>query len=1334
MPLKPGLLCILFLFTFHANGIKDINSQETVANLKRTHSGHLIEILRTTKPSSNIRSIFELERHRTKRSAFFHTGVKVCPQETIKEIIASHQAYYKLRVCQEAVWEAFRVFLDRIPDTAEYQRWVTTCQQQSLCIADLARNFSSSQEHLDMVQRRVHLRDEKLAERVVKPEPVTEKVPETTTGSKETFTSTLEVSRPDDTVPNEIVNDTKVPDKDLELANTVPEQLVDQVVEFSVTLVDQGYSELLSDSDSPQYQDLTQTLYDQMLHVLNKLPGFKEIRVLGFRENKDNAGSEGVSVRYAAVFEIISSDYSNIGDEIMDPMRYDEKTIVSVSNLRELIAKALHEEKSLLLDLDSINLEPDIMIQSASTATPESELEPDSHNELTLSTENPALEVDKPRLDLPVDPSEKDNALETLLGATTENQLKEKESKEEATGQSTTDSIALTEPTHSVMPTVMQVTIDQVTGESELVDTNQIEPDITWVTDTADTVTPSTDSGSVGLHKNVAPSGSVPGVDGKDTVPETSTQIMLLTISVNPPSPEEVTVHSTVEETDSLPETSTQIMLPTTSANPPSPEEVTVHSTVEETDSLPETSTQIMLPTTNANPPFPEEVTVHSTVEETDSLPETSTQIMLLTTGVNPPSPEEVTVHSTVAETDSLPETSTQIMLPTTNANPPFPEEVTVHSTVEETDSLPETSTQIMLPTTSANPPSQEGVTIHSTVEETDSLPETSTQIMLPTTNANPPSPEEVTVHSTVEETDSLPETSTQIMLPTTSANPPSQEGVTIHSTVEETDSLPVTTLSAITQQPPTELIISFKPDDEGYNVIPEGGDSHSDSEGGEAKGEVTVLLEPTAIVPVTTSAEDISVADVTMAEKTELSGDTQDQVDVLQDESDVLPSEDTPIMPPTYELQTDPDTSVPLTTTAPTKPPTVSSEPDTILTPDLGPFEAAVTDTPLTSYGPSLEAAPNDVGTMKPSVTEPSITDFYTETTRAVPLTVLIETSVEEMTESSVREAVTSVAPFTTHYGSPSPKPTAPEEQEPATHTIAPTVKDKDIDFETGVQDITAELDRIDVVDTENINELEYSSGYPFVTDEHPFETTASPPLKYLTTPSMTTASKGKELVVFFSLRVTNVMFSDDLFNKSSPEYRSLENTFLELTQFTHQKDWPNHGPSSKSEAGRQRTLASIPLLPYLQSNLTGFKQLEILNFRNGSVIVNSKMKFAKSVPYNVTQAVHCVLEDFCNAAAKRLDIEIDSRSLDVEPADQADPCKFLACNEFARCMVNRWTKEAECVCEPGYISVDGLPCQSICSLQPDFCLNGGQCEIIPGHGAACRYPGTYIPQDLTS
>lgn len=75
---------------------------------------------------------------------------------------------------------------------------------------------------------------------------------------------------------------------------------------------------------------------------------------------------------------------------------------------------------------------------------------------------------------------------------------------------------------------------------------------------------------------------------------------------------------------------------------------------------------------------------------------------------------------------------------------------------------------------------------------------------------------------------------------------------------------------------------------------------------------------------------------------------------------------------------------------------------------------------------------------------------------------------------------------------------------------------------------------------------------------------------------------------------------------------------------------------------------------------------------------------------------------------------------------ADQADPCKFLACNEFSRCVVNSWTNEAECLCDPGYSIVDGLPCQSTCDLQPDYCMNGGLCEIIPGHGATCRYVRT--------
>uniref|UniRef100_A0A3Q4GH71 Interphotoreceptor matrix proteoglycan 1 n=1 Tax=Neolamprologus brichardi TaxID=32507 RepID=A0A3Q4GH71_NEOBR len=246
----------------------------------------------------------------------------------------------------------------------------------------------------------------------------------------------------------------------------------------------------------------------------------------------------------------------------------------------------------------------------------------------------------------------------------------------------------------------------------------------------------------------------------------------------------------------------------------------------------------------------------------------------------------------------------------------------------------------------------------------------------------------------------------------------------------------------------------------------------------------------------------------------------------------------------------------------------------------------------------------------------------------------------------------------------------------------------------EEAVQDLAVELDQTSVVATDP-NELlekgEEGSGFLSVQEEHrTIVTTAAPPLRYLTTPTMTTASHGRELVVFFSLRVTNMDFSEDLFNKTSPEYRSLENTFLDL-------------------------------LPFLQANLTGFKKLEILNFRKGSVVVNSKMKFAKSVPYNITEAVHCILEEFCTSAAKKLHIQIDTHSLDIEPADQADPCKFQACGEFSRCMVNAWTKEAECQCQLGFVSVDGLPCQSLCVLQPNYC-QGGECHIVPGYGAVCR------------
>uniref|UniRef100_A0A3B3WBC4 Interphotoreceptor matrix proteoglycan 1 n=1 Tax=Poecilia mexicana TaxID=48701 RepID=A0A3B3WBC4_9TELE len=193
--------------------------------------------------------------------------------------------------------------------------------------------------------------------------------------------------------------------------------------------------------------------------------------------------------------------------------------------------------------------------------------------------------------------------------------------------------------------------------------------------------------------------------------------------------------------------------------------------------------------------------------------------------------------------------------------------------------------------------------------------------------------------------------------------------------------------------------------------------------------------------------------------------------------------------------------------------------------------------------------------------------------------------------------------------------------------------------------------------------------------------------PLRYLTTPTMTTASNRQELVVFFSLRLTNMDFSEDLFNNTSAEYRALENTLLD-----------------------------VQLLPYLQANLTGFRKLEILNFRKGSVVVNSKMRFSRSVPYNVTEAVRCLLERFCSAARR---LQIDRSSLDVEP-DRADPCRFLACGDSSHCVVDHRTQEARCHCKPGFLAQQNRSCRSVCELQPKFCPDG-DCHVVPGRGAEC-------------
>ncbi|XP_014856751.1 PREDICTED: interphotoreceptor matrix proteoglycan 1-like isoform X1 [Poecilia mexicana] len=761
MLLKSGVFLTLCLFTLQASRIKELNDIN-FSGLRDVKYRHFLEASRPIRHATNVRS--EQDGQRVKRSAVHTTGVKVCPQETMKTVIGSHRAYYKLRVCQEAIWEAFRIFLDRVPAPEEYRTWVFTCQHQNLCMDDLAQNFSSSQEHLDLVARRV---EEAESEGFVaaKEEP----------SSECTWT------------PSPIL----LPAETDEAKDLVKENYEEYIVEFSITVSDPTYSEMLSNPAAPHYNGVTRELRDKMVHVFEKVPGFKEIRVLGFR-------SEDLSVRYAVVF---NGETELDGDSLEMEEGKETNENAKAPKLKRIIVTALKQEPTLLLDIQTLSFQAVTMVYPVVDS---------------MSTQEP----------------------------------------EDASP-----------PTQTLFPTVGVL-------ENKLRDSATVRPKTNTFVPFIPTILPKTSSSFTGGTPSMAAAEEKP----------------------------------TEEEEEGMGE---------------------------------------------------EETPLGDGGEDGDQ--------------------ELVGSSSSRPEGDQTAEV---------NLDPP---------------------------TDPADPVS------------TRSSGEDAIQGSEPEADVEPlPSPED----------------------------------------------------------------------------------------GGEGQLDLT-----------------------------------------------------------------------------------------------------AVTQT-----------APGDYSHTADGVTEQQ--------------------------------------------------------------------------------------------------EEESGSGFASESDEGPYGSTAAPAMRQASTPVMTAVEQSKELVVFFSLRVTNMMFTDDLFNKSSPEYKSLENTFLELTQHFGSRNQPNPGASIKSGLGRQTTLASIPLLPYLQSNLTGFKQLEILNFRNGSVVVNSRMKLDKPVPNNVTEAVRCVLEDLCSAASNRLDIEIDSRSLEVEPADQADPCKFLACNEFSRCVVNSWSGEAECLCDPGYSAVDGRPCRDACSLQPDYCLNGGACEIIPGHGVTCRCP----------
>ncbi|KAM9798277.1 interphotoreceptor matrix proteoglycan 1 [Neosynchiropus ocellatus] len=1231
-----------------------------------------------TTPALRKGSGFEVGRRRTRRSVFLHSGVKICPQESPADVLASHQAYYQLRVCQEAVWEAFRIFLDRIPGTSEYQRWVHACQQESLCISDLAKNFSSSEEHLTMVQRRmdrIRSRGGQTPQR--SPEfrcsHQHHKHSELGPGPTRTSSRGRGGSHSDERGAGRGGED-----EDSDLPNLVPEGPLQETLEFTIDLVDPGYRELLDDPDSPQYLDLAQHLQDQMQHVFDKLQGFRSIKVL-------RISGGGITVHYSLLFE---NNLPKVLSETSEAAPGGEEPAHD-AKLQGLVAKALREEASLPVDLASLTFSPERFSPPSTPAAdvptevggpaegeatpgadccPPRSSEPDSHNELDVATEQPAAE--RPRPEVPLTPLEKGNALVTLLDemvatptaamATSDDQLPvadgitdEEEEEEELIITHEVQTIRRSETGELVrdyIPTPPLVLELETLAPHVTLSPNLIsEEDLTAVEDSTQSPSPGASlttgaAGQPGLDLAVT---TLSGVTGQPTTP-TPRGVLGDGGEDAPLSDEGLLVGPGEVLGPSKPDTSEALDLGEVSAG--TREDLVVE--------VPHFESEDHDPARSSSGP---EAVEH------------------MGTGPGSSSPDTTEVPE-----DSEPAVSESAVLDETLPAGPVPEEEpSVGPSVLEKH--------------------------HETVTVSPEPAPVGSEEPAP---AVPPGPDPAPVGSE-EPAPEVPlgpvpahvgseEPATEVPLGPVPGPRPEEGASEEPVEVKQTEGAAPGRGSADTGAGDLLDPMAITDPDQGASeeaaVMPEETASPPEQEAAGAEGAAEALTPPE-------ESEEARVPEESTAPETPVSEPPAESIKIpppLRDLGAPQLADNTLLLPPVQQPH---------------------EEQNLPLVPEVEPEHGVLVDAEDTHVGPGapvLDPAPAPPGqSIQRSVrghrsgqaSRPDPFSLWTLQSKSP-----VDQRVTEPSGSGAK--VTAAADWSQDSSPdslPSPGPTidsglfevaeepalplAPSEEEelersePAVVVIGEDLEDGGARGSGGPTSPATTADAVDDAVRDLAVELDRAEG---TQDEgsgsEEAAVTVLPPVRYLTTPSMTTAGHGRELVVFFRLRVTNLDFSEDLFNKTSPEYRSLENTFLDV------------------------------LLPYLQANLTGFRNLEILNFRKGSVVVNSKIKFAQTVPYNITEAVHCVLEDFCSEAAQRLHIQIDTHSLDIEPADRADPCKFLACDDSSRCRVNRRTGEARCVCEPGFLSVDGPPCQSVCVLRPGFCAPGEHCHVVPGRGAECR------------
>lgn len=75
----------------------ELAADDLILRIRNVKYRHFLETPQQIKQLTDGKDSLSLDVHRVKRSALFSTGVKVCPRESMAEVITSHKAYYKLR-------------------------------------------------------------------------------------------------------------------------------------------------------------------------------------------------------------------------------------------------------------------------------------------------------------------------------------------------------------------------------------------------------------------------------------------------------------------------------------------------------------------------------------------------------------------------------------------------------------------------------------------------------------------------------------------------------------------------------------------------------------------------------------------------------------------------------------------------------------------------------------------------------------------------------------------------------------------------------------------------------------------------------------------------------------------------------------------------------------------------------------------------------------------------------------------------------------------------------------------------------------------------------------